>query len=255
MGLDLFDVLHRIEQEFGVALSDDDLSLIIAERDIRAGALCVLVEQRRRILDQVRLDLGINRQVWEELRAALAAAAPEHSSGLDLSTALEAIFPRTTRREAWDRLRTISSLPIPELEYPRLVQVAGWTFALLAAVLELAQFRWQWFGPWRRVAVFWLLPGLVGLWMVFESRRKLLNWMRPWRTSLPRGMQTVKDLCRGLLATRGLELVDPERALAGSGATAVDLWPQMQQLLADVLGVKPEEVVPEARLFADLGMD
>jgi len=252
MGLDLFDLTLRIEEEFGVALEMSDLEQIVDEQDLRAGALCVLIEQRRRGDDFVRTDLATSRQVWERLRRAFAVAIPGRSDGIDLSTPLDALLPRPTRRDDWERLRAASPFPLPELLYPRWVQQLGWALALTATAAELLRLWW-----WLPVGAGWLLAGLLGVLILIGCRRRLLWLLRPWQIEFPVGWRTVKDLCRQVLRAerRNLAADADVACTVGCGAAAVDLWPRLRQVLSELLGVDEREVLPESRLWGDLGMD
>jgi CO/xanthine dehydrogenase Mo-binding subunit len=109
--------------------------------------------------------------------------------------------------------------------------------------------------------VLWLWPilGLVGIWMFAESYGKVIAIFAAWRIRFPGGMKIVKDLARAVVAT------DYQTILAGSSkgpAGSCDLpaddrclaiWQQLQEILADALGVKAEEVTLKSRLIADLG--
>ncbi len=93
---------------------------------------------------------------------------------------------------------------------------------------------------------------MLGCWVFSETYFKILSICAPWRTRLPRGMKTVKDLCRAVLAANYEEICQgTERTLNRQSLTA---WEQLVEILADVLAVDRDTVTFRSRLVRDLGM-
>jgi acyl carrier protein len=254
MGLDLLDVAFRVEKTFGVPLAANDFEQLVRDRDIVVGDLYELILRRVHARDTVRNDVRLNFALWEELQQQLGAAAGVPADEVQLKMPLELLFPPSTRRAAWERLRTASRYRIPTLDYPWPVRPIGFSLALAMALLE--QFR-----IWQAAGVLWLWPilGLVGIWMFAESYGKVIAVLAAWRIRFPGGMKLVKDLARAVVAT------DYQTILAGSPKGLVGsydlpandrclaIWQQLQEILADALGVKVEEIALKSRLIADLG--
>lgn len=250
MGLDLLDVSFRIEKEIGVQVEADDWTSLIRHNDIEVGDLYLLVLRRLHLHDVARTSLALNRHVWETIQAALSAATMVPAEWIELATPLGSLFPVGTRQEDWEAFRARCRWAVGELEYPANVVSMSWTLAITAAVIEQWQF-WKWGRP---PGSLWLLLGLVGLWMVVETRRKIMRCLRRWRTGLPRGLTSVKDLCRATLANNLRQLADEDDAPVTIDAKAAYIWQNLRQVLADALGVDESQVTFRSRLMRDLGL-
>lgn len=248
MGLDLLDISYRIEETFDVSLSGDDLTELAREGDIAVGDLYELVLRKMHLRDVARYDVGLNYALWRELQAVIHCVAEVPPDRIELKTPLEDLFPRETRRTKWEDLRNACPYRVPKLDYPRVVRVVG--FSLATAVVLAEQFQ-----IWQIPALrwFWPLLGLLGIWMLLETYLKVLWILAPLRSHLPAGMNTVKDLCRTVLARdyericHDVEIPLDERCLV--------VWQKLTDLLVDVLGVDPDTITFRSRLFRDLGME
>lgn len=131
--------------------------------------------------------MRVNYALWKQVHEGIRRATNVPLEAVDLSTSLERIFPRDTRREAWERLRNALPYRVRELDYPKPVRVIS--FGLAGAVVFVEQFQiWQLPGmKW-----FWPVVGLFGLWIFVETYAKVLGILRPFRNSLPSRMVTVK---------------------------------------------------------------
>ncbi len=254
MGLDLLDVAFRVEKTLGVPLAASDFQQLVRDRDIVVSDLYELILRRVHARDVVRNDVRLNFELWEELQQQLGAAAGVPVNEVQLKMPLELLFPPSTRRVAWERLRAASRYRIPTLDYPWPVRPLGCSLALAMALLEQ-------FHIWQVAGVLWLWPilGLVGTWMFAESYGKVIAVLAAWRIRFPGGMKIVRDLARAVVAT------DYEAILAGSPKGPVGsydlpaddrclaVWQQLREILVNALGVKAEEVTLKSRLIADLG--
>ena len=95
-----------------------------------------------------------------------------------------------------------------------------------SVVLIETQHVWQIPG----VNWFWPLLGMLGCWVFSETYFKILSICARWRTRLPRGMKTVKDLCRAVLAANYEEICQgTERTLNRQslrpGSSSSKSWP------------------------------
>lgn len=250
MGLDLLDVVFRVEERFGVPVADDDFQRIVRDGDIVVGDFYALILRRVHARDTVRQDVHLNFALWEDLREQLGAAAGVPAGEILLKTPLETLFPAGGRRVAWDKLRAASRYRIAKLDYPPLVRPISFSLALAMALLEQ-------FPIWRVPQAQWLWPllGLIGIWVFAETYGKAMVVFAVWRVRFPGGMRSVKDLARSLVATeyeailadspRARDLPAEDRCLA--------IWEEFREVLADALGVNVDAITPKSRLFGDLG--
>lgn len=247
MGLDLLDITFRIEEEFEIDLSSDDLDGIVRDRDITVGDLYELVLRKLHLRDFARYDVRLNYALWTELRGIIHSVTEVPLDQIELKTPLEELFPRKSRRATWKALRQASPYRIRTLDYPRAVRTAGFLLALVMALFEQVRI-------WQLPGVKWLWPllGLLGVWMLVESYAKVLSILAPLRNCFPSGMTTVKDLCRAVLATnyadlgRHVEIPLDDRCLV--------VWERLTAILVEALGVDVDEVTFRSRLVKDLAM-
>lgn len=247
MGLDFLDLTLRIEDAFGIALSDDDLEAVFRDGDVMVGDLYTVVLKKVHRRDTVRNDVRLNWAFWRQLRGIFCTVTEAPFEAIELRTPLAELFPRATRRAQWQALRDACPYRVAELGYPRFVRTAG--FALAAGMVLVDQAR-----IWRIPGAAWLWPvlGLVGVWMLAETYMRVLVFLRPFQVCFPAGMTTVKDLCRAVLSTNydrlGQETAVPldDRCIA--------VWERLTGILVDVLGVEAERVTFRSRLIRDLGM-
>jgi hypothetical protein len=247
MGVDLLDIGFRIEKKFHVSVSKDDLVGLLRDNDVTAGDLYELILTKLHLQDVGRHDLGLNFRLWSEMQSTLQSVTAAPREQIELNSPLETLFPRGTRREMWDELRRACPYRIAELDYPHVVRYVA-LIVTAAVVLIEAQRVWKIPG----VNWFWPLLGLLGCWAFGETYLKILSICAPLRTRLPRGMKTVKDLCRAVLAAnyeaicQGTDVTINQPSLAA--------WEQLVEILAFVLAVDPDTITFRSRLVRDLGM-
>ena len=247
MGLDLVEITLRIEDGFGVELSQDDVAGIVRDRDIVVGDLYKLILQKVHSRDVARYDVRLNYALWRELQGVIHTAAKVPLDQVELKTPLEALFPRETRRARWEALRKAAPYRVRKLEYPEAVCWAG--FVLAVAVVLIEQFQ-----IWQVPGLAWLWPvlGLLGVWMLIEWYTKVLLVFAPLRTRFPSGMTTVKDLCRAVVATNHEEICPAGEIPLDDRCLVV--WRQLTEILVEALGVDADAVTFDSRLVRDLAM-
>jgi acyl carrier protein len=256
MGLDLLDIAFRVEEEFGIEMDNVDLYRLARNRDIVVGDLYAFILRKIHIRDTVRTNIPLNFAVWEELQEQLSKSSGVAKDEILLKTLLEDLFPRNTRRMAWEGMRSSSPYAIASLDYPWAVRPIG--LSLAAAMVLLEQFQ-----IWRIPGAIFLWPflGIIGIWMFTESYTKVMFIFAVWRTRFPRGMRTVKDLVRSILANNSEKIItDKQGGITGELEIPIDdrsvaVWQKLQEILSDALGVKVEKVTLESRLIADLGAE
>jgi acyl carrier protein len=256
MGLDLLDIAFRVEKEFGINLDAEDFDRLARNRDIVVGDLYGVIIRKIHIHTTVRTNISLNFAVWEELQEQLSKASGVAKDEILLKTLLEDIFPRDMRRMAWEGMRSASPYRITSLDYPRAVRPIG--LVLAAGMVLLEQFQ-----IWRipGALLMWPILGIIGIWMFAESYIKVRFIFAVWRTRFPRGMRTVKDLVRSILANNSEQIItDKQGGISGEFEIPIDdrsvtVWQKLREILSDAIGVKVEKVTLESRLIADLGAD
>jgi acyl carrier protein len=248
MGLDVFDITWRVKRALGVDLSQDDLIGLVRDNDIAVGDLYDLLLQRMHLRDIGRHDLGLNFELWRQIQRMLHMVTDVPSERIELKTPLEELFPRETRRMAWDALGDACPYRLRKLDYPASVRAFGFLLAAGMVLLEQLQI-------WQLPAAQWVWPllGVIGIWMFVETYLKILAICAPLRNRFPAGLTTVKELCRAVMAMNYAEICKSVEPRLGEGCPAV--WHQLTDILADTLGVDSDQITFQSRLFHDLGAD
>jgi acyl carrier protein len=206
-----------------------------AAPDIRTvGQLHAYILDRRHQTQQQGCPTG---RVFRDIRQVLTAAAAVPRQAVRPSTGLAAILPPPIRRRAWKTLQQKVSGRLPGLRLPfRLGPILAGG-CLTAGVVGVAMMV-----PHVGLRHAGVLSGVVTvivLYVVFLATR-------PWAVALPGGLVTVGDVT--------LAAVPPGyEAVATQQMTDADVWEKLQKIVADILGVKIESVVPSARFVEDLG--
>lgn len=229
MGLELVEIVMEVEETFGVVVSDE------AAPEIRTvGQLHAYILDRRHQTEQQGCPTG---QVFRDIRQVLTAAAAVPRQAVRPSTELAEILPPPIRRRVWKTLQQKVSGRLPGLRLPfRLGPILAGG-CLIAGVVGAA-----------------IMVPLVGLSHAvalagvptFIMLCVMSVLTRPLAVALPWGLVTVGDLT--------LAAVPPGfEATATQPMTDAEVWEKLQRIVADILGVKIESVMPSARFVEDLG--
>lgn len=229
MGMDGVILMLEVEERFGISIRDDEAvelrtvgdltQLVLARFEARRSLVCPTRTAFAGVRDDVRTLLAIpNLRLRPRQRIA-------------------DVIPAAKRPELWRRLRERMNSEPPSLERPlivkRLLLVAS------AALVALA---------------FWpvtidpkILP--LSFLLAFLGMFLLMVFTRPLCLSPPKKLSTFGDAARVIasvqIATRVESPDDPTTWVPNV----------LRDIIAEVLGVKKEEVVPEARFIQDLKME
>ncbi|QDT01036.1 acyl carrier protein [Adhaeretor mobilis] len=247
MGLDFQEIVLEIEEQFHIALDDEEVQGLVKANDIRVGDLYDLILGKLGLQDQTRNSVTLNAALWRKMQFVLAEVTKRPATEVSLQTSMADLFPRETRRQDWCELKSVSPFRIRELDYAPPFRVLAFLITAGVAYIELHQL-------WQFPAARWLWPllGLLGLWIFLETHLKILTILSSLRNYLPSRMLNVKDLCRDVLASdyeqvcRHTEVAIDENCLA--------VWNQLVEILVHSLGVEADEVNFRSLLIRDLDM-
>ena len=170
MGIDFLDITFRIEKEFAIPISDDDVHGLVRNGDITVGDLYDFILTKMNLRDFSRNDIRLNYALWTELQALMHSVTEVPLEQVELKTPLETLFPIGTRRESWQAFRDACPYRVCKLDYPKFVRSIA--FLLAAAVVLIEQFQILQF-----VGVGWLWPvlGLISVFLLVETYAKMLS--------------------------------------------------------------------------------
>ena len=215
MGMDLYELVLRIEDDFGIDITNEEAATVVTVEDlwrIVAGKV-----KPRRCATSAAF-YSIRRGFMETTRCARAEIRP--------GTPLEALLPWRRRGRLWNDLGRRMNRPLPRLEYSWPVEwlliLSGFATAAVTA---------------RMLPNSFLNPAVVlilGMLMGFSLR----GIARPLATQFPPGLASVGDLARSAAPIEG-----------------TDLWEAYRRIVADQLGLAVDDITPSASFVDDLRVD
>lgn len=244
MGLDVVEIVLRVEETFAVDLPDDELESVST-----VGGLYKLVLSK--------LDGGHvcpTSRAFYRVRHGFVDALGVPRRSMRPATELAPLLPKSIRRSVWKRAEHGSELRFPDLEYPEWFQKLTLGLSAAFAVGACIAFS-RWSGQvdlpsfLRGFSVFLLVP--IGI-AAFAFTVKTMHAAAPFLGNiLP--VATAGELARFVLARNYPHI--REGAMRTAKANQEEIWRVLRDLIVEQLQVREDEVVPEARFGADLGAD
>lgn len=259
MGIDLLDVSFRLENTTGVRLSQSDWQSLAMNGDVTVGDLYSLLLCRLKYDANVKTDIQLNETVWQQTRLAIAQVANVPMPDVTMQRSLEELLPESSRPEMWKRLQETLKLSVPLLELPpslRRRRVLEVNVILLAIPLVPAGVLWSILLRDQHPDSLWFLPIVFVLSTLISAALYSVRHHSYWerrRRVLPRGVETVKELCRRIRDLNAFRLIG--RPLSQDLDECQKIWTSLKDCLINALGVDEDEVTMEARLIKDLGAE
>jgi hypothetical protein len=228
----------RIETAFNVRI-DQVKELSSTTEDLTAGKLHAFVLRRLRQPERPRC-LGI--PVFYRFREALRDVCGTSPEDVRPASPLHEVIPLLNHRQSWRELRAYLDLPLPPLRRPpwmvRVLHTASLFLWALAGVT-------LWVNGWQ--GLYGALLGLaLGTGLKYVAAFCLTF---PYAVCFPEACRTVKDLLKKLIRENFALLAEREQTWQ-----AQEVWLTLRMILVEALGIRPEQVTPEAHLIYDLGM-
>jgi hypothetical protein len=243
MAWDGVELIHRVEDEFEIAIDDDE-----------ALRLATVGDLYRLVLSKAGTNPAcLTSRAFYRTRQALAEALGVPRRGIRESTELGTLLPHSRRSEPWKRIAAEIGLKFPRLRHPRQWNDLFLLCSMLLAALPVAALWWalyaiDWIGG---IGVFlFSIPALI-LWVLLVSRLVLrLERATPHMASeLP--FATVGELAIGVLALNDdvFEPMKKENQPVSKDAA----WKRLVAVFSEQLKVDPDRVVENAAIAEDLG--
>lgn len=229
MGLELVEIVMEVEETFGIVFSDD------AAPQIRTvGQLHEYILECRNREKQQGCPTG---RVFREIRRVLTDTASLPKRAIRPSTQLKAILPPHTRRRVWKALRASVSGRLPGLRLPFRLGPISAGLCVVAGIIGTATVTPH-VGGVNAVVLGVAATVMALLLIAFVTRSYAL--------ALPHGVVTVGDLTLAALPPGHEEAAKQQM-------TDEEVWERLQKIVADILGVKIDDITPSARFVEDLG--
>jgi acyl carrier protein len=242
MGLDAVELVLRIEDEFSISLPDDEISAVRTVGDLYQIVLS-------------KLDTTpscLTSKAFYRTRQALVDSTHVARRAVRPSTQLEGLLPEKSRIATWSEMEKRIALQMPTLMHSSMWKERFRKISAVAAAgLALAAYfaGRMWFRYTASAApVFAILFGLI---LAFLIDRWLLGLTPTLAVEMP--VTTAGELARMILTLNHEEFAPA--AAEGTVPSKEYVWTRIVRVFCDQLQVSPEEVVPEARIIEDLGVD
>ncbi len=225
MGLDGVELVMEVERRFGITIKDGE-----AQQIRTVGDLARLIDDRmagktRSACPTMEGFLAVRRLIRQFLTSPDFRLRP--------SMQIASVVPAHSRRRFWRRVRTQLGVPLPPLE-----QTQGTRLLLTTIYVGLIAMG---------VSTALIDPAILPLGVVFASLCMLgIHWiMGWWRTEVPASIATVGQLSQRV-AGLSVAIAPP--------LSSREVFERLREIIVDQLGVRPDEVVMDARFVEDLGL-
>jgi acyl carrier protein len=244
MGLDVVEIVLRVEETFGVDLPDAEL-----ESAATVGDLYKLLLSK---LDGSYACLS--SRAFYRVRRSMVEVFGVSRGSIRPSTELQPLIGRHKSVEKWKRIEGLAGLRFPRLEHPRwfhgtaLVVSAAMYLSMCALVMPvyfagglapMSGLRAIGF-PFAVGVIF--IPIAMAL---MRSATPFLAYVAP--------APTVGGLAKTVLTNNYAELA--QGAVQSKKRDDAEVWLVLKEIIVDQLQIEPDEVTPEAHFGRDLGCD
>jgi acyl carrier protein len=259
MGIDLLDIMYRLEKDFDIRFEQEDFHFTPGGK-YTVGEFYDLVERKvckasQEILDSPNYWEKTFHEVKQAFAEGLGLPESEHWTKDTTMRELCEQIPKNERRKAWRNLKrnhsywwskygdiVSSMLHYIDRKHDCMFCLAwvGYVFFVFVLPFQLGQWLFQ--ADLLAVAVCFLPGSLIwwSLWKYYDDFRKGTIRM---------------DMTLGIITDR--VIVRKKKSLKDDGSpyTRKEIEEIVKTVLCAVLAVKPKDVTPEADLMRDLGME
>lgn len=230
MGLDSVELVMSVEDAFQISITEEDASKISTVGEFYDVVLSKLAIKG--VDDEESSRRCLTSAAFYRVRQAMVEVLRIDRRKINPKTELSVLLPTQQRRENWQRIRQATELKIPKLRLNW--GVISIKFAILMA-MGIASGLLQYLG-------------IVGLIIVCLIAALVMAKFTPaLHISLP--ASTVGELAEQVYLANVKQLSEKN-----GGLNEREVWDALKKIIIRQLGVKPEEVTPEAKFIEDLRM-
>ena len=240
MGLDGVELVMATEEEFGIAITDDESGDIGT-----VGDLYSLVLKK---MHRISLRRCLSASVFYRIRSYMISHLGIPRNRITLDREMKDIAPEEIRHEIYLNMKHELGLRIPQLELP--------------ASLEKYLLYLTIFSPFAMVLLIAIAPGRIfsemsayshhmPLYLVIASLMipfSLYGLARRYALCFAGHCPTLRDMVK---ATTAINYGRAWSHRINDG----EIWERIRRIVSEHLGVEPGRVTPEAHFIKDLGMD
>lgn len=233
MGLDTVEIVLEIEKAFGIKMPDKEL-----EQVVTVGQLQDLVWKYIQHRPNAHCK---SQQLFYRLRNLFQDHYELRKNGVQLQSDPNGIFPAKNRRQHYAHFQNVSGLRLPPLVLGAPHDFILFLFGILAIagsfVLAFVLTKFYHYSNWL------YMLSVIGI-ILTHFIYRILN---PWRTVIP-----AKDLRTFTFKVLSLNYPEIENKKGNLKADADEV---VRTIIIDKSGADLEEVVPDAKIGDDLGID
>ena len=246
MGLDTVEIVMRIEEEFSIELPDAELGAVITVGDLYEVVLS-------KLNTATNADCLSSKAVYR-MRKSLVDVLGVPCRSIRPSTSLEPLLPAEFRRQQWAEIAAGIGLPFPKLKRTRSQE--SWLLKLaliLPTVIVLAS--WGSLRPHLGLPTDSLLPLIPAFlaWILLVGFTNSLLKTITQAQVLEIPVRTAGELARMVLTMNFAEFAPSSDASQPLSRDAV--WARIVRIFSDQMQMDEEEIVPDARIVQDLGIE
>jgi acyl carrier protein len=236
MGMDVIELVMKIEDSFNIQIPDDDYAELRTVGDLYE----YLVKKKGdAVVQPGRPRVCLTMMAFSLLRPALQAVANVPRRSIRPMTSIETLTPRSRRRTDWETMRSLAELKFPALRRP------AWLVSVLAATCVAAVMLVVYgLATVIPTTMAWTFGLAVVAPLLLIALARIT---RPCATLLPANCGTVGGLAHMVLAMNHLALQERYQGF-GTDDIKGTLW----CIISEVLAVPPEEITYESRFIEDL---
>ena len=254
MGIDLLDIKFRLERSCGVKIGVEDFARLAGWEldapievtlDLTVAQIHTYLLERR---DEIKTLSAQRPIVQARVESLLRDQRLDRWRSPEPEESLEEMIPRLDRRADWERLADSLNCKLPPLESSRIVKLAV-ASPLLVLTIAITLAGWS---IMHAIDPVWI--GLVVIivgWLAgaFAIVQALTTCLDSRRVRIPAEVATVRQLVDHVTTNRLFESDAPLLRMSDD-----EVFAGVRDALVECLVVDPDEVTPEAKLVADLGM-
>lgn len=227
MGLEIVELIMRVEEEFEIAIEDEEASYISTVGELH---LCILTK-----LGLAGASGCQSSATFYQMRRALMEIADVSRAAIRPDTPTAPLLPEPNRRAQWKTLSELTGATLPPLERPR---VLAKSIGMGGALIGVSSLACVFVSP--ALAASSALTGAVA----YVGARK---WSDRYATLLPAQCATVGDLSHAVIKLNyGINL---ER---GPKRSEAEIWEKLREIMVDELDIEPDEITKDAQFVRDL---
>jgi acyl carrier protein len=233
MGLDSIEILMKVEDTFGIKISNQEAEKIVTVGDFHNAAWLQLSDRHS--------DKCKSQKLFYKLRKSLAYSFNFSPQQLKLGISPDEIFPTTNRRQVYLTFANTTNLKLPDLVLTKpwvtLLSTFGFSIIIVGLFISLILINFFDTSKWA------LLIPIGGILLTFLFS-ELLNSKRTAIKEI-----TIREFTEHTLALNYSTL------LANEGTNRQEMESVINHIIADMAGLDIEEVTSEKKIGDDLGID